>query len=121
MQEMGDVVAQCLQQRSEDRPTAAHLLKHRFFRQAAVRDAEELVRALWAAVPASNNGRSRSPSRRGSGAHQGPLLPPGMPCMGFGRTALRPQCSAWHAACGQIFLCACVSSLWLITGLIGRQ
>ena len=46
-QELGDVVAQCLQQQPEDRPTAAHLLKHKFFKLQA-RDPEGLIRQLWA-------------------------------------------------------------------------
>ena len=43
------MVAQCLQQRPEDRPTAAHLLRHKFFRLQP-RDPEGLIRQLWASA-----------------------------------------------------------------------
>ncbi len=57
VQEMGDVVAQCLQSQPDERPSAAHLLKHKFFRLAA-RDPQSLVRRLWNGVPASHQDSS---------------------------------------------------------------
>ncbi|CAL8463487.1 g3021 [Coccomyxa elongata] len=49
-QELGDVVAQCLQRQPDERPSAAHLLKHKFFK-LTVKDPQGLVRNLWANVP----------------------------------------------------------------------
>ncbi len=50
LQELGDVVAQCLQRQPHERPSAAHLLKHKFFK-LTVKDPQGLVRNLWANVP----------------------------------------------------------------------
>ena len=60
-QEFGDAVAQCVQYAAEQRPSAEHLLKHRFFKLAA-RHPQHLVRQLWRQVP-------EHPDRSGSSAH----------------------------------------------------
>ena len=61
VQELGDVVAQCLQTQPDERPSAAHLLKHKFFRLAA-RDPHNLVRRLWNGVPEGHQDASSHPS-----------------------------------------------------------
>jgi hypothetical protein len=61
VQELGDVVAQCLQTQPDERPSAAHLLKHKFFRLAA-RDPQNLVRRLWNGVPEGHQDASSHPS-----------------------------------------------------------
>ncbi|KAK9917885.1 hypothetical protein WJX75_009260 [Coccomyxa subellipsoidea] len=60
-EELGDVVAQCLQTQPDERPSAAHLLKHKFFRLAA-RDPQNLVRRLWNGVPEGHQDASSHPS-----------------------------------------------------------
>jgi serine/threonine protein kinase len=50
LQELGELVAACLQLKPEDRPTASQLLKHKFFKKAA-KDPRQLVQHLWNAIP----------------------------------------------------------------------
>ena len=54
-------MAQCVQHAAEQRPSAEHLLKHRFFKLAA-RHPQHLVRQLWRQVPEHSD-------RSGSSAH----------------------------------------------------
>lgn len=51
-QELCDVLAHCLMTNPADRPSAAHLLRHRFFAKRAARDAPALVSALLLRLPA---------------------------------------------------------------------
>jgi len=46
------VLAHCLMTNPADRPSAAHLLRHRFFAKRAARDAPALVSALLLRLPA---------------------------------------------------------------------
>jgi len=50
-QELCDVLAQCLMTNPADRPSAKHLLRHRFFSRRAARDAGGLVSALLLRLP----------------------------------------------------------------------
>ncbi len=46
------MLAHCLMTNPADRPSAAHLLRHRFFAKRAARDAPALVSALLLRLPA---------------------------------------------------------------------
>lgn len=54
-------MAQCVQYCAEERPSAEHLLRHRFFKLAA-RHPQHLVRHLWRHVPEDED-------RSGSSSH----------------------------------------------------
>ncbi|CAL5223814.1 g6385 [Coccomyxa viridis] len=76
-QEFGDAVAQCVQYCADERPSAEHFLKHRFFKLAA-RHPQHLVRHLWRQVPEDSD-RSGSSSHLASDSDaEGPLGGDGM-------------------------------------------
>ena len=70
-------MAQCVHYCADERPSAEHLLKHRFFKLAA-RHPQHLVRHLWRQVPEDSD-RSGSSSHLASDSDAGGLLPPGPP------------------------------------------
>ncbi len=75
-QEFGDAVAQCVQHCADERPSAEHLLRHKFFRLAA-RHPQHLIQRLWRQVPEG----SESAARPMTDSEAGKLIPfiPGMP------------------------------------------
>ena len=58
LQEFGDAVAQCVQHCPDQRPSAEHLLKHRFFKLAS-RHPEHIIRHLWKQVPEQSEAPAR--------------------------------------------------------------
>ena len=92
-QEFGDAVAQCVQYCAEERPSAEHLLRHRFFKLAA-RHPQHLVRHLWRHVPEDEDQSSSSSHLvADSDAGESPTSWCTKPCQAGAAPALLSSCA----------------------------